>query len=84
MEAWRAQEAVLDGVETCLPGHAPNGGAGRRCGGRRSCRALLRRVDRRSFGSGQGAAPGGGVRGHLDDGDRFGAKVRTRYGMKVV
>lgn len=84
MEAWRAQEAVLDGVETCPPGHAPDGGAGGWCGGRRSCRALLWRVDRCSFGSGQRAAPGGGVRGHLDDGDRFGAKVRTRYGMEVV
>lgn len=84
MEAWRAQEAVLDGVETCPPGHASNGGAGRRCGGRRSSRALLWCVNRCSFGSGQRAASGGGVRGHLDDGDRFGAKVRTRYGTEVV
>lgn len=84
MEAWRAQEAVLDRVETCPPGHAPNRGAGRRCGGRRSHWTLLWRVYRRSFGSGQRAAPGGGVRGHLDDGDRFGAKVRIRYGMEMV
>lgn len=84
MEARRAQEAVLDGVQACSPGHAPNGGAGGRCRGRRSCRALLRCVDRCSFGSGQRTAPGGGVRGHLDDGDRFGATVRTRYGMEVM
>lgn len=84
MEAWRAQEAVLDRVETCPPGHTTDRGAGRRRGGRRSCRALLRCVNRRSFGSGQRAASGGGVRGHLDDRDRFGAKVRTRYGMEVV
>ena len=29
VEAWRAQEAVLDGVEARPPGHAPEGRAGR-------------------------------------------------------
>lgn len=78
MEAWRAQEAVLDGVEARPPGHASDGGAGgrRRGGGPR--RAVLGGVHRGALWGGEGAASGGGVRGDLYEGDRFGRVVSVR------
>lgn len=77
VEARRAQEAVLDGVEARPPGHAPDGGAGRRGGAGRAGRAVLGRVHRRAFGGGQRAPSGGGVGGHLCVGDRFSVVVRV-------
>lgn len=78
MEARRSQEAVLDGVEPCSPGHSSNAGAGwwRRVGC--ACWALLWRMDRCPLGGREGTAPWRGVRGDLYDGDRFGAWVSTR------
>lgn len=89
MEAWRPQEAVLDGVETRPPGHASDGRAGRRCGSGRPSRAVLGRVHWGALWGREGAASRGGVRGHLYEGDRFGRVVsergrRRRNGVEVV
>lgn len=77
VEARRAQEAVLDGVEARPPGHPADGRAGRRRRAGRPSRAVLGRVHRGAFGGGERAASGGGVRGHLRDGDRFAVVVRV-------
>lgn len=77
VKAWRAQKAVLDGVETCPPGHPTNRRArwGRRAGS--SGRAVFGRVYRGAFGGGEWASSWGGVRGHLCCGDRFAVVVRV-------
>lgn len=80
MEAWRAQEAVLDGVEARPPRHAADGGAGRRRWGGRPTRAVLGGVHRGALWGGEGAASGGGVRGDLYEGDRFRRVVREQGG----
>lgn len=84
VKAWRAQEAVPDGVEASLPGHSPDGGAGGWCRGRRSRWAVFRRVYRRSFGGRDRAAPWRRVGGHLYGRDRFGGVVRAGHRVEVV
>lgn len=84
VKAWRAQEAVPDGVEASLPGHSPDGGAGGWRRGRRSCWAVLRRVHGCSFGGRDRAAPWRGVGGHLYGRDRFGGVVRAGHRVEVV
>lgn len=71
MEARRAQEAVLDGVEARPPRHASDGRAGGRCWGGRPTRAVLGSVHWGALWGGEGAASGGRVRGNLYEGDRF-------------
>lgn len=71
MEARRAQEAVLDRVETRPPGQSADGGAGGRRGAGGACRAILGRVHRSALGGGEGAPQRRGVRSHLYGGDRF-------------
>lgn len=78
MEARRPQEAVLDGVESCPPGHSSNAGAGWWRWVGCTCWALLWRMDRCPLGGREGTSPWRGVRGDLYDGDRFGAWVSTR------
>lgn len=80
VEAWRAQEAVLDGVEACPPWHAADGGARRRRRGGRPTRAVLGGVHWGALWGGEGAASGGRVRGDLYEGDRFRWVVRERGG----
>lgn len=77
MEARRAQEAVLDGVEACPPGHATDRGAGRRRRAGCTSGAVLGRVHWGALGGGEWAPPGGGVGGYLCDGDRFAVVVRV-------
>lgn len=80
VEARRAQEAVLDGVEARPPGQASDGRAGgrRRGGGPR--RAVLGGMHRGSLRGGKGAASRGGVGGDLNEGDRFGRMVSKGFG----
>ncbi len=84
VKARRAQEAVPDGVEARLPGNSPDGGAGGWRRARCSRWAVLRCVNGRSFGGGDGAAPWRGVGGHLYSGDRFGGVVRVGNRVEVV
>lgn len=70
VEAWGAQEAVLDGVQAGFPGHAGHARAARWRPTGSAGGALFGRVHRGAERSGEGASPRGGVGGDLQH--RFG------------
>lgn len=89
VETWRAQEAVLDGVEARSPRHASYGRAWWWCGSWCPGWTVLGSVHWSAFRGGEGAASRGGVRGNLYEGDRFGSVVSKRrrnrhHGVKMV
>lgn len=84
MKPWRAEEVVLDGVESRPPGHAPNGGAGRRRVAWRACRAVLGCVNGCSFGRRQGAGARRAMRGDLYGGDTFAIVVSVGQWVQVM
>lgn len=74
MEPWRAQEAVLEGVEARPPRHGGAGGRGR---AGRARGAVLWGVHRGSFRGRKRTSSGRREGGHLRHGDRFAVVVRV-------
>lgn len=84
MEARRAQEAVLEGIEARPPGHATDGGAGGRGGAGRARGAVFRGVGGGALRGGKRTPSGRREGSHLCDGDTFAVVVRVEVEPAAV